>query len=84
MAKVYGNLEGLKEGMPKPVVIPFYLKEEFLNVENMKTLMSCAGGEAALPLYLEVSGRKSSLQSSPSPQDIRVSTSASRNANPIT
>ena len=54
MNQVYTNLEGLTDGMPKPKVIPFHLKEEHLNIQNMKTLMSCSGGETAMPLYLEV------------------------------
>ena len=53
MNQVYSNLGGFTGGMAKPQVIPFYLKEEHLHIQNMKTLMSCAGGESTMPLYLE-------------------------------
>lgn len=53
MNQVYSNLGGFTGGLSKPQVIPFYLKEEHLHIQNMKTLMSCAGGESTMPLYLE-------------------------------
>lgn len=50
MARLYGNLEGLPPGC-KVVIEPLILKEEYLDVERVKTFMVTDGGEG-LPLYM--------------------------------
>ncbi|WEW60240.1 hypothetical protein PRK78_005725 [Emydomyces testavorans] len=53
MKRVYGNLRGLPEGAPRPIVSWLKFSEKHLNVTMMKTLMA-AGGESQQPLYMEL------------------------------
>ncbi len=54
MARLYSNLPGLAPHARQPTVVPLYLREEQLNISNMKTLMGVADGPNSTPLYLEV------------------------------
>lgn len=51
MSKLYGNLKGLAPGC-KVVVEPLILKQEYLNVDRLKTFMATDSGEGGLPLYM--------------------------------
>jgi len=53
MHKLYTNLPGLPDSVPKPQVVPLYLKEEQLSVTRMMTLMAMNDIEYP-PLYMEV------------------------------
>lgn len=53
MEQAYANLPGLPAGAPKPVVCPFLLREEHLNVTSMMTLMKVDADQKTI-LYMEV------------------------------
>lgn len=52
MSKLYGNLKGFPPGC-KVVVEPLILKQQYLNVERLKTFMATDSGEGGLPLYMQ-------------------------------